>query len=91
VILDRQGGVWRATFTSSMSGVPRVEVFHHLHHRALEIAHTCRASVERKHPADFPAQQRSAADIVRDTALGLAGVIFIGAQVVVGLAAVKAI
>lgn len=86
MILDQQGNTWRATFSSSTSGVPRVEVFHTRHHRALEIAQTCQKVVRRKHPADFPDDKRSTNDVARDTLLGLAGVTFVGAHLLVGLA-----
>jgi hypothetical protein len=88
MILDRQGDAWRATFTRSASGLPRVEVYHEAHRRAFEIGHACERAVRRKFPGDFPREERLLRDKVKDCLAGLIGLTLFTSQFATGAAAV---
>ena len=88
MILDQRNEIWRATFTSSATGLPRVEVFHHGFRRALEIGQACERVVRRKFPGDFPREARPASEAVKEAMLGLIGASFVVANVATGTAAV---
>lgn len=87
MILDRQDKAWRATFTSSGDGVPRVEVFHGDWRRAFRIASDCERFVHKKFPEDFPSEGLSFKDQMKGSLLLLAGFAFFTAQLAVGASA----
>ena len=87
LILDQQGKVWRATFTSSPIGLPRVEAYHPEYRRAFEIGQACERVVRKKFPDDFPREEQTMGDVVKDAVLGMIAVSFMLANVATGAAA----